>query len=382
MWICVYVVNMESERNKSDWRDFLNDPRMEGLYFEQFLQDKGLLEPKKPERLTYPQDWPAYNEAQTQEKLTFLDILGELCMFVPNEKRKGAGRPSAPLPEMVFSCVQKVYEQLSARRVNSDLEITKKMGYLDHTPHFNTVLKYFNDPRLVPILTNLIQLSALPLKDFENTFAVDASGLSCAFYSRWLDYRFNGDKRIRDWLKVHLICGVKTNIVTHVIITDGKAADSPRFNELVQETARFFEIKEVSADKAYSSRDNLQAVWNLGGIPYIPFKIVSTGKSRGSMAWRKMYLYYQLHREKFMERYHQRSNVESTFSMLKRKFQRNLMLRKEIGQINEALAKVLCHNICVLVTELYASGLKIDLPEAAHKLASLHINSEVVSQKV
>lgn len=126
-------------------------------------------------RQTYGQDWPVYNEAQMREKLMFLDILGELCSYIPAEDGVwGAGRPRAPLSEMVFSCVQKVYEQLSSRRVNSDLEIARKMGYLDHVPHFNTVLKYFNDPQLVPVLTNLIQLSALkkhvvPILNIKNT---------------------------------------------------------------------------------------------------------------------------------------------------------------------------------------------------------------------
>lgn len=369
------------KNEQSDWRNFLNDPQMEGIYIDQFLQDRGYKEEERKERRTYAQNWPAYNEAQKREKLLFLDILGELCSFVPVEKQI-MGRPRAPLPEMVFSCVLKVYELLSSRRVNSDLDIARRMGYLSWTPHYNTVLKYFNDPRFVPILTNLIQLSALPLKDLEHTFAVDASGLSSAFYSRWLDYRFNGDKRIRDWLKVHLICGAKTNIVTHVVITDGNKADSPQFPELVRETAKFFEVREVSADKAYSSRENLQTVWDLGGIPYIPFKSGATGRSRGSQAWRKMFLWFQLHRERFMGRYHQRSNAEATFSMLKRKFENNLMLRKEVCQINEALAKVLCHNICVLIEQLHESGLKIDLPELAHKVLGLPIKSMKISEKI
>jgi transposase len=368
------------ESGNHDWRSFLEDPQMEGTYVNRWLQDHGYIEHRK-ERQTYPQNWPAYNEAQKQEKLLFLDILGELCSFVPVEKQN-TGRPRALLPDMVFSCVLKVYELLSSRRVNSDLDIARRMGYLSRTPHYNTVLKYFSDPRLVPILTNLIQLSALPLKDLETTFAVDASGLSSAFYSRWLDYRFNGDKRIREWLKIHLICGTGSHIVTHVVITDGKRADSPQFPELVKETAKFFEIKEVCADKGYLSRENMQTVWDLGGIPYIPFKSSSTGKSRGSKAWRKMYLWFQLHREKFMDRYHQRSNAESTFSMLKRKFENNLMLRKEVGQINEALAKVLCHNICVLIEQLHESGLKIDLSELAHKVLGLPTKSMKISENI
>jgi len=328
-------------------------------------------------RPTYAQDWPAYNEAQTQEKLMFLDILGELCSYVPFEKQT-MGRPKVPLSEMVFSCVSKVYEQLSSRRVNSDLEIAKKMGYLDHSPHFNTILKYFNDPQLTPILTNLIQLSALPLKDFETTFAVDASGLSSAFYSRWLDHRFGyqGENvKIHDWLKIHLICGVKSNIVTHIVVTDGYRQESPVFPELVRETAKNFRIKEVCADKGYSGRECVQAAFDVGAFPYIPFKSGSTGRARGCMVWRKLYHYFQLHREEFMQHYHQRSNAESTFSMLKRKFQGKLMLKNEIGQINEALAKVLCHNMTVLIHEAFEGNAKIRFNELAHLVSSLHIKS-------
>lgn len=52
-----------------------------------------------------------------------------------------------------------------------------------------------------------------------------------------------------------------------------------------------------------------------------------------------------------MEHYHMRSNVESAFSMLKDKFGDSVRSKSDTGQINEALCKVLCHNICVLVTQ-------------------------------
>jgi len=317
-------------------------------------------------------NWNTYNEAQTTEKLIFLDILSELCSYVPDYPKQ-VGRPRAPLSQMVFSCVSKVYEQLSSRRTILDLEIARKKGYLDHTPHFNTILKYFGEPLLTPILTDLIKLSALPLKDLEEVFAVDASGLSSAFYSRWLDVRLQNKGFNRNWIKVHLICGVKTNIVTHIVVTDGKSQDSPFFSELVRETAKNFRIAEVCADRGYSSRDNLQTVADAGGVAYIPFKCNATDKSRGTLLWKKMYHYFQLHKEEFMQHYHQRSNAESTFSMLKRKFQGKLMMKKEVGQINEALAKVLCHNLCVLVRESIEGNAVLRYEKLAHLFPSLHI---------
>jgi hypothetical protein len=90
-----------------------------------------------------------------------------------------------------------------------------------------------------------------------------------------------------------------------------------------------------------------------------------------------MFYYFQFNREEFMRAYHQRSNVESTFSMLKRKFQSKLFSRNEAAQVNEALAKVLCHNIVVLIHESKEQGFKIDLEEGAHKLPLLHIKPSI-----
>ena len=64
---------------------------------------------------------------------------------------------------------------------------------------------------------------------------------------------------------------MKTNIVTAVEIADD-AGDSPMFKPLVDTTAENFTVKEVPADKAYLSHDNLALVEKLGGTAYVPFK--------------------------------------------------------------------------------------------------------------
>lgn len=54
-----------------------------------------------------------------------------------------------------------------------------------------------------------------------------------------------------------------------------------------------------------------------------------------------------------MDRYHKRSNVESTNSMIKSKFTDIIRSKNEIAYINEALLKILCHNIVVLIQSMY-----------------------------
>ena len=61
-----------------------------------------------------------------------------------------------------------------------------------------------------------------------------------------------------------------------------------------------------------------------------------------------------------MDRYHKRSNIESTFSMIKRRFGNNVKCKKETSQDNEILAKVLAHNICVLVQEIFLNKIDVD----------------------
>jgi len=154
---------------------------------------------------------------------------------------------------------------------------------------------------------------------------------------------------------------VKTNVITSAVITDGDSVDSPKFAPLVKVTTQNgFNIKEMSADKAYSSRENLEAVAGVGGQAYIPFKSNATGKSRGSTLWWKMFLYFQLNQEDFLKHYHKRSNVESTFNMIKAKLGDKLRSKNFLAQKNKLLCKLIAHNIIVLIHEMYELGIKPD----------------------
>ncbi len=46
-------------------------------------------------------------------------------------------------------------------------------------------------------------------------------------------------------------------------------------------------------------------------------------------------------------------SVESTFSMIKAKFGDHLRCKTKTAQINEALCKVLAHNLCCLIQSMY-----------------------------
>ena len=320
-------------------------------------------------RKTYTQDWKAYNTAQTQEKSEIQALLYELCRNVPEpDKRKGRGRPQLPLSDMIFSSTYKVYSTVSGRRFATDLREAKQRGYLSHLPHYNSVFNYLESEALTPYLNELITLSAAPLKSIESDFAVDSSGFSTGQFMRWLDVKYGTKEDRRQWLKLHLMVGVKTNIVTSVQVTDGYAHDYSFFKGLVDSTAKAgFLMKEVSADKGYLGASNMLATLQHGAIPYIPFKINSKAQSDygpKSTVWTRMLSFYNDHREEFLTHYHKRSNVETTFHMIKAKFGQRLRSKTLTAQINEALCKVLCHNLCVVIQSQHELGIEVDFSEA------------------
>jgi transposase len=157
------------------------------------------------------------------------------------------------------------------------------------------------------------------------------------------------------WIKAHLICGVKTNIVTHITVGEKNQADCPQLAELVIKTVENFKIREVSADKAYLSADNLELIDRLGATPYIPFKANSV--LGNTPIWDKMFHYFSLHRDEFLPHYHKRSNVESVFSAVKRKFGDAVRSRTDTSMKNEVLAKIVCHNLCCCIQEWYELGI-------------------------
>jgi len=311
--------------------------------------------------VTYTQDWPTYNEVQTHEQERFVVLLRELCDGIL-QPAQTFGRPKLPLSDIVFTVAYKVYSTMSGRRFMSDCREAAVKGLVTKSPSFTSIFRYLENPELTPLLKTLIEQSASPLKAVETDFAVDSSGFATTTYARWFDHKYGKERTRQTWVKTHLICGVRTHIVTSVEATPYESADNLQFPSLVEKTAKTFTINEVSADKAYSDRRNLHAVQAVNGTAFIPFKVNSTGMGdhhhKFDSLWNHMWHLYNLNREVFLQHYHKRSNAETAFSMIKAKFGSSVRAKTPTAQVNEVLCKVLCHNICVLIQSMYELGIE------------------------
>ncbi len=298
-------------------------------------------------------NWAAYNQSQVDEGRYFGRLLRSLCDNTPEPPKPARGRWPVPFGDILFCLVLQTYCGLPTRRVMSVLQEAYEKGLLSAVPSFPTIYKYTEDPRLVYWLRHMVERSALPLASVENRFAVDSSWFPAAPLK---DGTKAGEKATP--VKLHIMSGVKTGVVTTAAVIPGHSGDYPFFEPFVGITAKHFDVQEVSADRAYLGIDNLRAVDRIGGAAYIPFKsnsrrIPARGEPADLLLWERAYHFFSYNKERFLEHYHKRSTVETVFYTIKTRFGRRMRSRTSTAQVNETMAKVLCHNLCSLIRAAY-----------------------------
>src|SRR3989344_7262019 len=85
------------------------------FYVKKQIDEEGRITETKGVKISYSQDWKAYNNAQTNEKLVFMKLLKDLCDFVEQPEYK-FGRPTLAYADLIFASALKVYSTFSLRR--------------------------------------------------------------------------------------------------------------------------------------------------------------------------------------------------------------------------------------------------------------------------
>lgn len=303
-------------------------------------------------------DWSAYNAAQVNEKGYFLRILHELCKDVEEPKRV-PGRKPLRLRDVIFCLVFKVYSMLSARRFVDDMRDAQAKGFVAAALSTTSLSAYMRSDALRVTLQQLLLKSSLPLSEVETAFAADSTGFSVPRRRVWFNKHQNRREKRRDYVKLHVMIGVRSKIITYAEVSEGSASDMTYLKRLVEGTARYFELSEVSADAGYLSAENMYRVLLKGAIPYFAFKKNCVlDADYKSTFWKDMLYLCKTRHPIFTEHYFLRNNVETTFHAMKAKFGGRLRSKLTRGQFNEALAKALCHNICTLIRAMHE--LRID----------------------
>jgi hypothetical protein len=329
----------------------------------------------------YSQDWSKYNKFQVCEKQDFLMLLYQLCCGIdqPVQQR---GRPRLPLRDIVFSLVYKIYSTRSARRFMSDLEDACRAGYIAQVPHFNALSTYLMDEEMAWLLTRLVEISSLPLAEHETEFAVDSTGLSTDRYARWVDEKEIIHQK-REWHKLHIMCARRSKIVPATIVTPRQDHDGTHFPSLFEVTSRNFRPLQVAADGAYYSGNNMLQVTRVGGVPYFLISRPSLPGDGCKPSACNMVLYmYAKDRLGFFKNYYKRNNVETAFSMIRACLGTSLRSTSRIAQYNEAICKVICHNLRVLCRAMHEEDISPNFDSVSSYVARVEEATRALAETI
>ena len=206
------------------------------------------------------------------------------------------------------------------------------------------------------MVRNSYQLS--DLLHVERCMATDATGTSTTCYSSWYSIRVCKKSRRRDHLMVHISIGTKSNVVVAIDVRNKKGGDNLIFRSHVKRVDKTFDVDEWSGDRAYLSRANCDAVHEIGAEPWFKLKSNTTAKARGSLTWKKMVSISKEHPEIADPKYHKRSNVESTNSAKKRKFNNFVRGKLPTSQRNEEYLSWVGYNFSLVPRARYEFGVK------------------------
>lgn len=316
----------------------------------------------------HKRNWTNYNDFKTHAQPHAPGLLeGIIQQTALPPRPSGPGRPVTEEQErhLLYYTALRTLLKDSSRDAIGHIPWLQKNPVQPPLPHFNTLTDFLRRPRTTILIQAALEESTRPMWDLERVFACDASGIGIPYAPRWNQIRSLTKGTRKDYVKLHMACGVSSNLVVAAHVTNGRRNDSPIFPLLAQQVGRHFLVEEISADNAYCSRENCRIVDDLGGVPYFWPKKEFSPRSLGVVAWRRMIKLFQEYPSEFRASYHQRSNSETVFAVLKALFGGSVLAKSPVARFNEVLLKVLCYNVVVLVRSAMEMGVDLSMVESA-----------------
>jgi len=205
--------------------------------------------------------------------------------------------------------------------------LARAMLNLKNVPNHSTLVKFHN--RLKPEVLN-----SLLCDKKANIVAVDASGfqtnhMSYHYANVW---HFQDKRKYRRYLKLTIAIDTNTQYVMSNKIRLSPRNDTIDFMSVLKD----LECDYVVADRGYDSKKNRRFVLRqMNSYPQIPYRSISpVYRLRGGAK-------LKFHKEI----YHQRSKVETVFSVIKRKYGNFILSKNFESQKKELIFRLIAYNV-------------------------------------
>ena len=306
-------------------------------------------------------DWTAYNQAQLEEMDNQLILIRNMVNEASERiwqmiNRKGKGRPAKDARDKAKAILVQQYFMATDRFAAQLVWFLREKLEIDERLTPKDIERAYEDADVIAILMEVFKLTNEVVKDKETEFSIDGSGLPTSIKQ---NYANDKDKKKSYEMLIGMV-GVNIKLFTAIDITPGPCNESPYLIPLLEQTNEIYiKIDSVSADSAYLSRANCDAIDSVGAKPYIFPKENTIIKKRGSKAWKEMLLAFIDNPQDWLEHYHKRSISESVNSVWKRKYTRPLARRIEDRRKVEAFARAVCYNIRRVSYLRYLRGIEV-----------------------
>lgn len=231
------------------------------------------------------------------------------------------------------------YESKSYRRFVEFLQeafgVVQYLG-LSRVPHYTTLQKAavrLTHGMLLKILESFVVYCRIR-KMFA---AIDSTGMlygqASLYYTKRLKLR-------RKFVQMTICADVKRQIVCAIKMRHRKRNDSIDFLPLLERVVHIVPVGTVVADRGYDSEQNHASAHHIG-IP----NVIIRPRYESLQVWKTRGLYRKKMKRDFdWETYHQRSKVETIFSVIKRMLGEYVMSRYVITKNREALYRIIAYN--------------------------------------
>jgi len=280
-------------------------------------------------------------------------LLLSAFMLLPLENINRKGKQPYDYRIILTLCILRIF----LRKTYSDYEIEMRTNTLisnllglKNLPSKSTIHRGMQN-----LTMNLLyELNKLIIKDQLKrilNIIIDASGIRTDKRSTWFCLRIKKEISKTNCDKLHIAICADLLLILNWRITAGKKNDCPFFKILLKP---FKILGIVFADRGYLSKANFQLCADKKGCAFIPFKKTSTGKPAGFPAWKFAFNLWKKCKWIYENIYHQRSKVESVFSVIKKRFGDKVSCRSAIMRRKEIALRLIAYNLRILICYQYS----------------------------
>lgn len=262
----------------------------------------------------------------------------------PWAENKRGRRPHSP-KTVAICCILRIllcktYDEMESW-CKTNAELHRVLRTTDIPTH--SVLHRGMEKLTLAYIRKVIRYLIIDYRKKGMTVALDSSGFSISRSSKWFDIRIKRVSTKKDFMKLHISIDVETGLILSFTITASNVNDTKEFKRLLRYLPR---IAKCLADAGYISRKNCSYVAiEKRGKPYLMFKVNSTGKAKGSRAWKESFREYKENSESWLAVYHLRSIIESVFGSMKRRWSDCIFSKRAWLRKRELALRVFAYDI-------------------------------------